>query len=102
MRSNLELLPVINVKRRPRYISALKKSLPDISRPTKSRHYFDALNGRQIGRQFPDSRAFMAVPVSIDGKSILTLYYSTLQKEHKSKYNFYFNHLKDLHDLNIR
>jgi hypothetical protein len=26
MRSNLELLPVINVKSRPRYISALKKS----------------------------------------------------------------------------
>jgi hypothetical protein len=29
----------------------------------------------------------MAVPVSIDGKSILTLYYSTLQKVHKSKDN---------------
>ena len=28
MRSNLELLPVINVKSRPRYISALKKSRP--------------------------------------------------------------------------
>jgi hypothetical protein len=28
MRSNLELLPVINVKSRPRYISALKKSSP--------------------------------------------------------------------------
>jgi predicted DNA-binding protein (MmcQ/YjbR family) len=28
MRSNLELLPVINVKCRPRYISALKKSSP--------------------------------------------------------------------------
>jgi hypothetical protein len=26
MRSNLELLPVINVKSRPQYISALKKS----------------------------------------------------------------------------
>jgi hypothetical protein len=34
----------------------------------------------------------MAVPVSIDGKSILTLYYSTFQQVHKSKYNFYFNH----------
>jgi hypothetical protein len=34
---------------------------------------------------------------SIDGKSILTLYYSTLQKVHKSKKNFYFNHPKDLH-----
>jgi hypothetical protein len=43
----------------------------------------------------------MAVPVSIDGKSILTLYYCTLQKVHKSKYNFYFSHPKDLHDLNI-
>jgi hypothetical protein len=29
----------------------------------------------------------MAVSVSIDGKSILTLYYSTLQKVHKSKDN---------------
>ena len=29
----------------------------------------------------------MAVIVSIDGKSILTLYYSTLQKVHKSKDN---------------
>jgi hypothetical protein len=28
MRSNLELLPIINVKSRPRYISALKKSSP--------------------------------------------------------------------------
>jgi hypothetical protein len=28
MRSNLELLPVINVQSRPRYISALKKSFP--------------------------------------------------------------------------
>ena len=43
----------------------------------------------------------MAVPVSIDGKSILTLYYSTLHKVHKSKQNFYLNHPKDLHDLNI-
>jgi hypothetical protein len=30
----------------------------------------------------------MAVSVSIDGKSILTLYCSTLQKVHKSKLNF--------------
>ena len=60
MRSNLELLPVINVKSRPRYISALKKSspiylgpkkvVPDISPPKKSRHYFDALNDREMGR----------------------------------------------------
>jgi hypothetical protein len=50
MRSNLELLPVINVKSHPRYISALKKVVPDISRPKKSRHYFDALNEREIGR----------------------------------------------------
>jgi hypothetical protein len=35
MRSNLELLPVINVKSRPQYISALKKVVPDISRPQK-------------------------------------------------------------------
>ena len=47
---NLELLPVINVKSHPRYISALKKVVPDISRPKKSRHYFDALNEREIGR----------------------------------------------------
>ena len=45
MRSNLELLPVINVKSRPRFILALKKVVLDISR-----HYFDALNERQIGR----------------------------------------------------
>ena len=64
MRSNLELLLVI----------------PDISRLKKYRHYFDALNEREIGRYFSDSRASMAVPVSIDGKSILILYYSTLQK----------------------
>ena len=50
MRSNLELLPVINVKSRPRYISALKKDVPDISRPKKFRHYFDALNERDIDR----------------------------------------------------
>jgi hypothetical protein len=31
MRSNLERLPVINVKSRPRYISALNKVVPDIS-----------------------------------------------------------------------
>ena len=50
MRNNLELLPVINVKNRPRYISALNKVVPDISLPKKSRHYFDALNEREIGR----------------------------------------------------
>ena len=50
MRSNLELLPVINVKSRPQYISALKKVVPDISRYKKSRHYFDALNEREIAR----------------------------------------------------
>ena len=50
MHSNLELLPVINVKSRPRYISALKNVVPDISRPKKSRHYFDALNDREMGR----------------------------------------------------
>ena len=31
------------------YISALKK-IPDISRPKKSRHYFDALSEHEIGR----------------------------------------------------
>jgi hypothetical protein len=50
MRSNLELLPVINVKSRSRYISALQKVVPDISLSKKSRHYFDALNEREIGR----------------------------------------------------
>jgi hypothetical protein len=50
LHSNLELLPVMNVKSRPQYISALKKIVPDISRPNKSRHYFDALNEREIGR----------------------------------------------------
>jgi hypothetical protein len=50
MLSNLELLPVINVKSRTRYISALKKVVPYISRPKKSRNYFDALNEREIGR----------------------------------------------------
>jgi hypothetical protein len=48
--SNLELLPVMNVKSRPGYISALKEVVPDISRAKKSRHYFDALNEREIGR----------------------------------------------------
>jgi hypothetical protein len=70
---------------RSRYFSALKKVVADISRPKKSQHYFDALNKREIGRSFSDSRVFMAGPVSIDGKSILSLYYSTLQKLHKSK-----------------
>ena len=45
MRCNLELLPVINVKSRPRYISALQKVVPDISR-----HYFDTHNEPEIGR----------------------------------------------------
>jgi hypothetical protein len=45
--------------------SALRKSSRYIS-AQKSRHYFDALNEREIGRKFSDSRAFMAVPVSID------------------------------------
>jgi hypothetical protein len=30
--------------------SALQKVAPDISRPKKSRHYFDALDEREIGR----------------------------------------------------
>jgi hypothetical protein len=61
MRSNLELLPVINVKSRPRYISALTKSRP-----------------RYISAQ------------KIDGKSILnTLYCNTLQKVHKG--NTYYH-----------
>ena len=49
MRSNLELLPVINVKSRPRYISALKKSFPIYLGPINF-DYFDALNEREIGR----------------------------------------------------
>ena len=40
----------INVKNRPRYISALKKVVLDISRPKNYRHYFDALYEREIGR----------------------------------------------------
>jgi hypothetical protein len=50
IRSNLELLPVMNAKSRPRYISALNKVVNDISRPQKYRHYVDALNEREIGR----------------------------------------------------
>jgi hypothetical protein len=60
MRSNLELLLVMNVKSCPQYISALQMSspiylgptnvVPDISRPKKSLHYFDALNEREIGK----------------------------------------------------
>jgi hypothetical protein len=30
----------------------------DISRPKRSRHYFDTLNEREIGRSFSDLRAF--------------------------------------------
>ena len=58
MRNNMELLPVINVKSRSRYISALNKIVPDISSPKKSRHYFESLNEREIGRSFSDLRAF--------------------------------------------
>ena len=50
MRSNLELLQVINVKSRPRYISALKKNRPRYISAQKSRHYFGALNEREIDR----------------------------------------------------
>ena len=89
MRSNLELLPVINVKSRPRYISAQKIST--LFWCTEWAWYW------QIIFRFA---SIHGLPISIDGKSILTLYYSTLQKIHKSKYNFYFNHPKDLHDLN--
>ena len=101
MRSNLELPLVINAKRRPRYISALKKKLSPIYHCPKNLY---TILMHWMSVKLSDSRAFMAVPVSIDGKSILTLYNSTLQKVHKSKYNFYFNHPKpkDLHDLNIR
>ena len=42
MRSNLEL-PRLEVLK-------MLKVVPDISRPKKSRHYFDALNEREIGR----------------------------------------------------
>ena len=44
MRSNLELLPVMNVKSCPQYISALNKVGP------KNLDTFDALNEREIGR----------------------------------------------------
>jgi hypothetical protein len=44
--------------------STLKKVVPDISRPNISQHYFDALDEREMGKYFSDSRAFMAVPVS--------------------------------------
>ena len=50
MRNNLELLPVINVKSRPRCISGLKNLSPIYLGPKNSRHYFDALNEREIGR----------------------------------------------------
>jgi hypothetical protein len=50
MRSNLEILPLMNVKSRPPYISALNKVVPDISRPKNYRHYFNGLNEREIGR----------------------------------------------------
>jgi hypothetical protein len=54
--SNLKLFPVINVKSRPRYISVLKEFVLDISRPTKSRHYFDALKLFTIPpMRFPNS-----------------------------------------------
>ena len=46
MRSN----PVMNVKSRPQYISALTKSRPRYISVQKTRHYFDALNEREIGR----------------------------------------------------
>jgi hypothetical protein len=41
----LSIYSNMHTKGRPRYISALKKVVPDISR-----HYFDALNEREIGR----------------------------------------------------
>ena len=50
MRSNLELFPVINVKSRPRYISALKKSRPRYISAQKISTLFDALDGREIAR----------------------------------------------------
>jgi hypothetical protein len=74
MRSNLELLPVINVKSRPRYISAQKIST--LFWCTEWAWYW------QIIFRFA---SIHGLPISIDGKSILTLYYSTLQKVHKSK-----------------
>jgi hypothetical protein len=79
MRSNLELLPVMNVKSRPQYISALKKVVPDISRPKKSRHYFDALNERTVALYDPffrDHRATDFTYVKIGG--IVTRFKSEL------------------------
>jgi hypothetical protein len=75
MHSNLELLPVINVKSRPRYISALKKKSSPI--------YLDTILMHWMSVKLADN--FQICEHSIDGKSILTLYYSTLQKVHKSK-----------------
>jgi hypothetical protein len=60
MRSNLELLPVMNVKSRPQYISALKKW---------SRIY--------LGPKYLDT-------IFMHWMSILTLYCSTLQIAHKT------------------
>ena len=99
-------------KSSPIYL-AHKKSRPrftDLSRPNKSRQYWDAISVKLADN--------IQMTVSIDGKSILTLDYSTLQKVHKSngpqisdhkgygsvasksKSNLYFDHRKD--DLNIR
>ena len=47
-----------------RFCPKTKKGVPDISRPKKCRHYYDAMDEREISRLFSDSRAFMAVPVS--------------------------------------
>ena len=72
----------INVKSRPRYISALNKVVLDISRPKNYRHYFDAWNWQIIFRF-----------ASIHGRACFNRWkehpyivlFSTLQKVHKSK-----------------
>jgi hypothetical protein len=64
------------------------KVVPDISGPKKSRHYFEALNEREIGRSFSDSLAFMTVPVSIYGKShpYIVLQYTPKNTQKKVKF----------------
>ena len=72
--------------------SALKKVIPIYLGPKKklSPIYLgpknlDTILMHWMSMKLSELWAFMAVPVSIDGKSILTLYNSTLQKVHKSK-----------------
>jgi hypothetical protein len=49
MRQVLPVVPAKHNKSSQIYLGP-KKIVPDISRPKKIRHYFDALNEREIGR----------------------------------------------------